>query len=170
VLAMDPRQSVALELLEGDSPLGIYTLPEYTTGVAGKAYPTSKGSPWLPTEAPCLSCTSACGTRGGDASGTTGSQERARRRARDTPNGLTARLSPNCCLAKIAYWGSRRVSCSYGTFLEHPISARSGKLLPLNRGATSTWQKIGAGGYGDLLFRHSPGRISRYELLRCLAG
>jgi protein-tyrosine-phosphatase len=28
VLAMDPRQSVALELLEGDSPLGIHTLPE----------------------------------------------------------------------------------------------------------------------------------------------
>src|SRR5215211_5984849 len=92
--------------------------------------------------------------RGGDASGTTRSQERIRRRVKDTPNGLTARLFPNGCLAKTAYWGSRRVSCSYGTFLEHPISARSGKLLPPNRGATSTRQKIGAHGYGDLLFRY----------------
>jgi hypothetical protein len=58
VLAMDPRQSVALDLLEGDSPLGIHTLPEYTIGVAGKVYPTPTGSPWPPTEAPCLSCTS----------------------------------------------------------------------------------------------------------------
>jgi hypothetical protein len=58
VLAMDPRQSVTLDLLEGDSPLGIHTLPEYTTGVAGEVYPTSKGSPWPPTEAPCLSLTS----------------------------------------------------------------------------------------------------------------
>jgi hypothetical protein len=36
VLAMDPRQSVALDLLEEDSSLGIHTLPEYTTGVAGE--------------------------------------------------------------------------------------------------------------------------------------
>jgi hypothetical protein len=35
VLAMDPRQTLALDLLEGDSPLGIHTLPEYTTSVAG---------------------------------------------------------------------------------------------------------------------------------------
>jgi protein-tyrosine-phosphatase len=39
VLAMNPRQSVALELLEGDSPLGIHTLPEYTTGVAREGIP-----------------------------------------------------------------------------------------------------------------------------------
>jgi protein-tyrosine phosphatase len=39
VLAMDPRQTVALDLLEGDSPLGIHTLPEYTTGVAGEGIP-----------------------------------------------------------------------------------------------------------------------------------
>jgi hypothetical protein len=112
----------------------------------------------------------AWGTRGGDASGTTRSQERAHRRVKDTPNVLTTRLSPNCCLAKTAYGRSRRVSCSYGTFLEHPISVRVGKWLPPNRGATSTRQKIGARGYGDLLFRHSPCRISRYELSRCLAG
>jgi hypothetical protein len=62
------------------------------------------------------------------------------------------------------------VSCSYGTFLEHPISVRVGKWLPPNRGATSTRQKIGARGYGDLLFRHSPCRITRYELPRCLAA
>ena len=55
MLAMDPRQTVALDLLEGDSPLGIHTLPEYTTGVAEKVYPTPTGSPWPPTEAPCLS-------------------------------------------------------------------------------------------------------------------
>jgi hypothetical protein len=36
VLAMDPRQTVALDLLEGDSPLGMHTLSEYTTGVAGE--------------------------------------------------------------------------------------------------------------------------------------
>jgi len=36
---MDPRQSVALDLLEGDSPLGMHTLPEYTTGVAGEGIP-----------------------------------------------------------------------------------------------------------------------------------
>jgi hypothetical protein len=47
------------------------------------------------------------------------------------------------------------VSCSYGTFLEHPISVRIGKWLSPSRGATSTRQKIGARGYGDLLFRHS---------------
>ena len=34
------------------------------------------------------------------------------------------------------------MSCSYGTFLEHPISARSVKLLPPNWGATFTWQKM----------------------------
>jgi hypothetical protein len=93
-----------------------------------------------------------------------------RRRVKGTPNGLTARLSPNCCLAKIAYRRSRRVSCSYGTFLEHPISARVGKWLSPNKGATSTRQKIGARGCGDLLFRHSPYRICRYELPRCLAA
>jgi hypothetical protein len=43
VLAMDPRQSVALDLLEVDSPLGIHTLPEYTTGVAGKRIPDAYG-------------------------------------------------------------------------------------------------------------------------------
>jgi hypothetical protein len=35
------------------------------------------------------------------------------------------------------------VSWSYGTFLEHPISARSAKLLPANWGATFTRQKMG---------------------------
>jgi hypothetical protein len=55
------------------------------------------------------------------------------------------------------------------SFLEHPISARVGKWLPPNRGATSTQQKIGARGCSDLLLRHSPCRISRYELPRCLA-
>ena len=44
-----------------------------------------------------------CGTRGGDASGTTKSQEHGSRRVKDTSNGLTARLTPNCCLAKTAY-------------------------------------------------------------------
>ncbi len=48
------------------------------------------------------------------------------------------------------------MSCSYDTFLEHPISARVGKWLPPNKGATSTRQKIGVRGYGNLLFRHSP--------------
>jgi hypothetical protein len=43
VLAMDPRQSVALDLLEGDSPLGIHTLPEYTTGVAEEGIPDAYG-------------------------------------------------------------------------------------------------------------------------------
>jgi hypothetical protein len=62
------------------------------------------------------------------------------------------------------------VSCSKGTFLEHPISAKVGKWLPANRSATSTLQKIGARGYGDLSFRHLPCRISRYDLTRCLAG
>jgi hypothetical protein len=38
---MDPRQSVALDLLKGDSPLGIHTLPEYTTGVAGEGIPNA---------------------------------------------------------------------------------------------------------------------------------
>jgi hypothetical protein len=38
VLAMDPRQSVALDVLEGDSPLGIHILLEYRTDVAGKEY------------------------------------------------------------------------------------------------------------------------------------
>jgi hypothetical protein len=36
---MDPRQTVALDLLEGDSPLDIHTLPEYTTGVATEGIP-----------------------------------------------------------------------------------------------------------------------------------
>ena len=40
---MDPRRTVALDLLEGDSPLGIHTLPEYTTGVAGKGIPDAYG-------------------------------------------------------------------------------------------------------------------------------
>jgi hypothetical protein len=129
----------------------------------GKVYPTPTGSPWPPTEAPCLSCTSTWNAWW-DVSETTRSQERARGRVKDTPNGLTARPSPNYCLAKTAYRRSRRVSCSYGTFLEHPISARIGKWLSPSRGATSTRQKIGARGYDDLLL------ISRYELLRRLAG
>jgi hypothetical protein len=87
VLAMDPRQCLALtlllDLLEGDSTLGMHTLPEYTTGVAGKAYPTPTGSPWPPAEAPCLSCTSIWNAWW-DASETTSSQERARRRVKDT--------------------------------------------------------------------------------------
>jgi len=40
---MDPPQTVALVLLEGDSPLGIHTLPEYTTGVAGESIPNTYG-------------------------------------------------------------------------------------------------------------------------------
>jgi hypothetical protein len=40
---MDPRQTVALDLLEGDSPLGIHTLPEYTTGVAEEGIPDAYG-------------------------------------------------------------------------------------------------------------------------------
>jgi hypothetical protein len=40
---MDPRQSVALDLFEGDSPVGIYTLPEYTTGVARESIPDAYG-------------------------------------------------------------------------------------------------------------------------------
>ncbi len=43
MLAMDPRQTVALDLLEGDSPLGMHTLPEYTTGVAGEGIPDAYG-------------------------------------------------------------------------------------------------------------------------------
>ncbi len=43
MLAMDPRQSVALDLLAVDSPLGIHTLPEYTTGVGGKRIPDAYG-------------------------------------------------------------------------------------------------------------------------------
>jgi len=39
VLAMDPRQSVALDVLERDWPLGMHTLSEYATGVAGKRIP-----------------------------------------------------------------------------------------------------------------------------------
>jgi hypothetical protein len=62
------------------------------------------------------------------------------------------------------------VSCSFETSLEHPISARVGKWLLPNRGATSTRQKIGARGYGDLSFGHSSCRISRYELLRSLGA
>jgi hypothetical protein len=42
VLAMDPRQSVALDLLERDSPLGIHTLSEYATCVAGKRIPDAR--------------------------------------------------------------------------------------------------------------------------------
>src|SRR5829696_7214587 len=38
VLAMDPPQIVALDLLEGDSPLGIHALLAYRTGVAEKEY------------------------------------------------------------------------------------------------------------------------------------
>jgi hypothetical protein len=40
---MDPRQTVALDLLEGNSPLGIYTLPDYTTGVAREGIPDDYG-------------------------------------------------------------------------------------------------------------------------------
>jgi len=62
VLAMDPPQTVALDLLldllERDSPQGIHAMLEYRTGVAGKVDPTLTGSPWPPTEAPCLSCMS----------------------------------------------------------------------------------------------------------------
>jgi hypothetical protein len=62
------------------------------------------------------------------------------------------------------------VSCSYGTLLEHLISARIEKWLPTNRGTTSTRQRVCAPGYGDHLYRHSLCRISRYELPRCLAA
>jgi len=65
VLAMDPRQTLGLNLLEGDSPLGIHILPEYTAGVAGEGIPDAYGSPWPPTEAPCLSCTSMWNARWG---------------------------------------------------------------------------------------------------------
>jgi hypothetical protein len=47
---MDPRQIIALDLLEKDSPLVIHTLPEYTTSVAGEGGLTLTGSPWPPTE------------------------------------------------------------------------------------------------------------------------
>jgi hypothetical protein len=40
---MYPRQTVALDLLEGDSPLGMHTVPEYTTGVGGKRIPDAYG-------------------------------------------------------------------------------------------------------------------------------
>jgi hypothetical protein len=43
VLAMDSREAVALDLLEGDSPLGLHTPPEYTTGVAGEGMPYAYG-------------------------------------------------------------------------------------------------------------------------------
>jgi hypothetical protein len=47
VLAMDPRQCLALnlllDLLEGDSTLGMHALPEYTTGVAGEGIPDAYG-------------------------------------------------------------------------------------------------------------------------------
>src|SRR5687767_10187907 len=43
VLAMDPRQTVALDRLEGDSPLGMHTLPEYTTSLAGEGIPDAYG-------------------------------------------------------------------------------------------------------------------------------
>ena len=40
---MYPRQTVALDLLEGDSPLGMHTVPEYTTGVAEEGIPDAYG-------------------------------------------------------------------------------------------------------------------------------
>jgi hypothetical protein len=40
---MDPRQTVALDLLEGDSPLAIHSLAEYTTDVAGEGIPNAYG-------------------------------------------------------------------------------------------------------------------------------
>jgi hypothetical protein len=44
---MDPRQCLALnlllDLLEGDSTLGMHALPEYTTGVAGEGIPDAYG-------------------------------------------------------------------------------------------------------------------------------
>ena len=43
MLAMDPRRPVALDLLEGDSPLGIHTLLEYRIGVAGEGLPDAYG-------------------------------------------------------------------------------------------------------------------------------
>ena len=43
MLAMDSREAVALDLLEGDSPLGLHTPPEYTTGVAGEGMPHAYG-------------------------------------------------------------------------------------------------------------------------------
>jgi hypothetical protein len=43
VLAMDLRRTVALDPLEGVSLLGIYTLPEYTTGVARESIPDAYG-------------------------------------------------------------------------------------------------------------------------------
>ena len=58
MLAMYPRQTVTLDLLEGDSPLGIHTLPEYTTGVAGEGLPDAYGLTMAATEASCLSCLS----------------------------------------------------------------------------------------------------------------
>jgi hypothetical protein len=58
VLAMDPRHTVALDLLEGDSPLGIHTLLEYRTNVATEGRPDAYGLTMAATEAPCLSCTS----------------------------------------------------------------------------------------------------------------
>ena len=169
MLAMDPRQTVALDLLEGDSPLGMHTLPEYTTGVAGEGIPDAYGLTMAAYRSTLPQLYEHVERLVGTPRRLPGARS-VRRRLKDTPNGLTAWLSPNCCLAKTAYRRSRRVSCSYGTFLEHPISARVGKWLPPNRGATSTRQKIGARGYGDLLFRHSPCRISRYELPHCLAG
>jgi protein-tyrosine-phosphatase len=58
VLAMYPRQTVALDLLEGDSPLGMHPVPEYTTGVAEEGIPDAYGFTMAATEAPCLSCPS----------------------------------------------------------------------------------------------------------------
>jgi hypothetical protein len=40
---MDPPQIVALDLLEGNSPLVVHTLPEYTTGVVGEGLPDDYG-------------------------------------------------------------------------------------------------------------------------------
>ena len=103
---------------------GIHTLLQYRTGVAGKVDPTPTASPCPRTAKPLTLAVRACGTRGGNASETTKSQERARRRIKGTLYGLTARLSPNCCLAKTAYLTLQRVSCSYGTFLAHPFRPR----------------------------------------------
>jgi hypothetical protein len=43
VLAMDPRQSVALDVLERDWPLGIHTQSEYAAGVAQESIPYAYG-------------------------------------------------------------------------------------------------------------------------------
>ena len=43
MLAMYPRQTVALDLLEGDSPLGTHTVPGHTTGVTKEGIPDAYG-------------------------------------------------------------------------------------------------------------------------------